>query len=229
MFGVTGQDRARSFAFVLIAHAAVAWLVLSLTHTVFIHTPDVALETFNVRPVEPPPPLPPPPEPEVRVATPRPAGADSAPAPRRAERRAVPRVTPTMRPSPAPAPGGPQSAPDGTGSGGSGGSGSGLGNSGTGSGGGRPVVAPRLTGGRIVPRDYPRAANGDQGTVIAHVAVAADGRVTGCRVARSSGNAVLDATTCRLIRERFRFNPARNARGEPVAGEFGWQQRWWRD
>jgi protein TonB len=35
-----------------------------------------------------------------------------------------------------------------------------------------------------------------------------------------------DRITCRLAEERFRFRPARNAGGEPVAAQYGWRQRW---
>jgi protein TonB len=47
--------------------------------------------------------------------------------------------------------------------------------------------------------------------------VGPNGRVTECRVIRSSGNAELDETTCRLILERFRFAPARDAQGRKVS------------
>lgn len=48
--------------------------------------------------------------------------------------------------------------------------------------------------------------------------IGADGRVTECRVTASSGNATLDATTCRLLRSRSRFTPARDAAGVATAG-----------
>ncbi len=57
--------------------------------------------------------------------------------------------------------------------------------------------------------------------------IEASGRVSGCRISRSSGDAALDSTTCRLIEARFRFRPATNARGEPVASPYGWRQSWW--
>jgi len=120
----------------------------------------------------------------------------------------------------------------GTGTGTGTGSGTGIGRGGTGgrgSGGSEPVARAKLRGGKIGPADYPRAAGGAQGTVEARLTVSAAGAVTGCRVTRSSGNRVLDETTCRLIRERFRFVPARDAQGRAVADIQGWQQRWWRD
>ena len=43
-----------------------------------------------------------------------------------------------------------------------------------------------------------------------------NGRATDCRVTRSSGNAELDATTCRLIERRFRYHPSRDPDWRPV-------------
>ncbi|MGP1283227.1 MAG: energy transducer TonB [Parasphingopyxis sp.] len=116
----------------------------------------------------------------------------------------------------------------GTGAGGEG-TGTGRGAGGTGPGGGALVSRARRIAGDITPRDYPRAASRAriEGTVGARVHVGADGRVTRCVVVASSGNADLDTTTCRLIRERFRYEPARNARGEAVPDVAGREQRWW--
>lgn len=57
--------------------------------------------------------------------------------------------------------------------------------------------------------------------------VGTDGRAGGCTVMRSSGNAELDATTCRLIERRFRFDPARDTQGRLVSDVKGWEQVWW--
>lgn len=234
MFGVRGEDRARSLAIVLATHVLLAWLVLSFAHSRFVRDRDAVLDVFDVRPVTPPPPVEPAPTPSGnarRSALSEGASAAPRPAPPPPERGVLPPVAPVIVPVSGgrtfPSAGGPSSRMSG---GGGTGSGAGPGSAGAGPGaGGSPAVAARLRGGRIVPRDYPRAAGGNQGVVTAHVAVGVDGRVTGCTVARSSGSAVLDATTCRLIRERFRFAPARNAQGEAVPDLFGWQQRWWRD
>lgn len=106
----------------------------------------------------------------------------------------------------------------GTGSGGQGnGTGSGLGGNGEGNGGdGTP---PRRIGGRIRNSDFPRALSdaGIGGTVSVRYRVGTDGRVSDCLVTGSSGNSELDATTCRLIEQRFRFKPARDAEGREIA------------
>lgn len=67
--------------------------------------------------------------------------------------------------------------------------------------------------------DYPLEAlrKGEQGTVSLRLQVGANGRVAGCTITRSSGSAILDSTTCRLLTARARFTPARDARGRPVA------------
>ena len=142
--------------------------------------------------VAPPPvvvvPLPPPPI----VAAPKPfAGAQ-------ATQGAAPRAGP------------------GTGAGGIGdGTGSGGWGDGDGSGDETP---PRWRKGRLSDADYPRGAGeaGFEGTVSVRFLVWTDGRVRDCEIDRSSGNRLLDDTTCRLIRQRFRYDPSRDREGRPV-------------
>jgi protein TonB len=119
----------------------------------------------------------------------------------------------------------------GTGAGGQGtGRGSGLEGNGTGGGGGGGGLATeaRWIRGRIEDRDYPRSALEAEasGTVHLRFVVQPDGRVSGCRVTRSSGNRDLDFTTCRLIEQRFRYRPARDASGRPIAQPIVGQHRW---
>lgn len=80
----------------------------------------------------------------------------------------------------------------------------------------RDVVVPwvdwggaKIIGGSITDRDYPYAAvrNGEAGTVVAAYVINTQGNVENCKVVRSSGSAILDATTCKLQTERFRFQP----------------------
>jgi len=105
----------------------------------------------------------------------------------------------------------------GTGAGGQG-NGLGAGGDGDGNGGDPGEIGPRLLKGRIKDSDYPHAAGalGVGGTVSVRYHVEIDGRATGCTVTRSSGNAELDAVTCRLIEQRFRYAPARTGDGRPV-------------
>lgn len=113
----------------------------------------------------------------------------------------------------------------GSGAGGRG-DGTGAGGSGNGTGGGTKAA---WRSGAIRDRDYPRDASRAKvgGDVEVRFTIEPTGRVTRCRVTRSSGDASLDATTCRLIEERFRFRPATNGAGEPIASSFGWRQSWW--
>jgi protein TonB len=115
----------------------------------------------------------------------------------------------------------------GTGTGGSGnGSGTGKGDGdGDGDGGGTP---PRHLRGRLRDGDYPRGLGeaGIEGTVSVRYTVELDGRVTDCRVTRSSGSAALDETTCRLIEQRFRFAPSRDRAGRPVRSQIVENHSW---
>jgi TonB family protein len=67
--------------------------------------------------------------------------------------------------------------------------------------------------------DYPPEAvrNHEQGPVAFRLSVGPDGRPTACAVTGSSGSAVLDSTTCRLLMERAHFEPARDKRGRPIS------------
>ena len=112
----------------------------------------------------------------------------------------------------------------GTGAGGEG-DGTGSGNGGDGTGGGGVVSRARKTAGNITPKD----GRGEQvsGSVTVYYRVLPNGRVTNCRISESSGNPKLDILTCRLIEERFRYEPARNRKGEAVSDVTGWKQDWW--
>lgn len=67
------------------------------------------------------------------------------------------------------------------------------------------------------PADYPAAARqgGQEGRVEFELSIAATGRVVGCAVPESSGSPLLDAATCRILRARARYEPARGPAGQP--------------
>jgi periplasmic protein TonB len=58
------------------------------------------------------------------------------------------------------------------------------------------------------------------------LSVTPEGRVSACRVTQSSGVSQLDAITCRIMRSRARFAPARDGEGravaDTVASAIGW-------
>jgi periplasmic protein TonB len=92
----------------------------------------------------------------------------------------------------------------------------------------RPVQ-PRSDPGRwFTDVDYPsRAArNEERGTVLYALVVGIDGRASACSIRVSSGSAVLDAETCKIAMRRARFNPATDADGNAIAGEFRGYVEW---
>jgi periplasmic protein TonB len=77
--------------------------------------------------------------------------------------------------------------------------------------------------------DYPaRALRGEEeGRVAYRIRIGPDGRVSQCDIRVSSGSAALDDTTCRIVRARARFAPARDSQGHAVPdareGEVFWR------
>lgn len=70
------------------------------------------------------------------------------------------------------------------------------------------------------PQDaYPAQAlrAGAEGRVSVSLSVSSTGKVTDCRIVSGTGNAALDAATCRLAIRNGRFEPARDAAGNPMA------------
>jgi len=122
----------------------------------------------------------------------------------------------------------------GTGSGGlgngtgSGRYGDGPGGGGDGDGDGGGFTPPHRIRGEIRNRDYPAGLGeaGIGGTVSVIYTVEIDGRATNCRITDSSGSAELDDTTCRLIEQRFRFDPSRDRRGRPVRSRIVQDHSW---
>lgn len=227
----SNQTRIASALGVAAAHLLIAFALLTGFTLHIEGTAEERLRLFDVAE----PPLPPPVEP---IAQPRSEAPKEAPAPPNLKAEASPVVAP---PSPLPSRSPIIAAPmPGTGSAasagaadrpgpGAGAGGAGNGTGGGGAGSGAPATRARLLRGRIRDSDYPRAAlrAGIEGMVTVRIAVAANGRVSGCTIARSSGSAELDAATCRLIRQRFRYRPAEDGQGRNVPDVAGGVQRWW--
>lgn len=76
--------------------------------------------------------------------------------------------------------------------------------------------------------DYPAAAlrSEDEGTTRFRLTVAPDGKVSACTVTQSSGSRVLDEATCRIMKRRARFTPARGSDGRPTSDTVGSAIRW---
>jgi protein TonB len=209
------RKRAIGLAVAIALNGGLLALLLSLSRDVapaLLRGPG--LSTFDI---SEPPPAPPP-------AT-EPAGA-SAPPSRGATRAPSPPNPPQPLPKPTPA----QPAVDtgsasasgagaAAGSGaGHGGEGSGTGSGGGGAGAGSGATPPVHIAGALTDADYARSGvpRGAGGTVVIGFRVRSDGRVDNCTTVRSSGYAIIDRATCRLVERRFRFRPARDANGRAI-------------
>jgi protein TonB len=66
--------------------------------------------------------------------------------------------------------------------------------------------------------DYPDSAirGEEQGTTGFTLQVGPDGRVSSCSVTSSSGSSALDNATCRIMKSRAKFTPARDSNGQPT-------------
>ncbi len=82
-----------------------------------------------------------------------------------------------------------------------------------------PKVAQKATqrGGSISDEDYPSSSirNEEAGTSVATFTIGTDGKVTSCNA--SGASPTLDVETCKLIIRRFRFKPALDTSGQPIA------------
>jgi len=153
-------------------------------------------------------------------AAPKPIGGSPGPQPS----HVLPTPTPVVAVHPTASPSG-----GGTGTGPALGSGAGGGSGGQGFGGdddgGTDLVQ---IAGEITSSDYPpdlrsRGIGGRVGMVFT---VGPNGRVTSCTVTRSSGVPELDALTCRLIQQRFRYRPSTDRYGRPIADEVEGEHDW---
>jgi protein TonB len=80
----------------------------------------------------------------------------------------------------------------------------------------------------VSDEDYPAnaARNEEQGTTRFRLVVGPDGKVKECTVTGSSGSSALDSTTCKLMRQRAKFTPAKNNRGELTSDTVASAIRW---
>lgn len=88
---------------------------------------------------------------------------------------------------------------------------------------------PRGNPGRwATPNDYPSRALREEREGVASftVTVDTDGRVTSCRITRSSGHDDLDEATCKNIERRARFRPATDGNGQETTGTWSSSVRW---
>ncbi|AMK19205.1 MULTISPECIES: energy transducer TonB [Sphingobium] len=130
-----------------------------------------------------------------------------------------------------PAPAASTEAANGIGAGDEGrGSGSGRGDGageGSGTGDGGEFSRARQTDGRFRNSDFPDWLRGVGRLKIGvRYAIGPSGRVDKCEIIEGSGYAEVDAMTCRIIRERYRFRPARDPEGYAVTEVREEDYRW---
>ena len=240
---LNSRDKGGAIAGVIAVHAGLLFALLHLSGRIDLADPQSVLRVFDVTEVPPPPP----PQPDI------PKPAEKAQKPKEREGAASPpnqksQATPVVAPKPrvdlpvkppvavtqtpnqgaAPTQGASTVAGPGTGAGGTG-NGTGSGGSGSGSGGGGEGIATRaqLLTPSLRSRDFPSDLRRrlDQGAApFVIFTVQPNGRVSGCHVYQSSGDAAVDEMTCRLVTARFVYRPAYNRRGEPVASQMAYRQ-----
>lgn len=224
------QRSLSAFAALLIVAGGAAALLLGLRLDAPAVPPPRALEAVlpsrSTPAPSPSPSLAPVPSPASSATS---AGGEAAPAGARAAAIVLPPLPPLLDPAPVPAALSPDAgaatsagtaAGTGTGTGGTGSGTGGGGSGGNGEGDGRPDLSayPRQTAGKLhyweIPKDLRRAR---AGLIRLRYRIGIDGRVSGCTVIASSGLPAFDRETCARITERFRFRPARDRQGRPVA------------
>ena len=234
------SERAATITFVVLVHLALAYALINLSGAVNLPGHDALTQLIDIAPEPPPPPIvivdPPTPKPKEKEAAASAKNIESKATPVAAPKPVIPVPTPnpvvatrTPREGNQATQGASNVVGPGTGAGGVG-NGDGSGGSGNGSGGGGSGIAARasLVSPSLRTRDYPaqlreRLLYGGAPFVI--FTVEANGRVTNCRIFRSSGDADIDRATCALVTARFVYRPAINQRGQPVASQMAYEQR----
>ena len=213
-----------ALAAVVLLQAALAFVLLRGLRVDLTHPNDAVERLIAITLAKPPPP-PPPVQPPARShqaaapkAVPDKLGGSPGPQPE----HAPPSVKPVVAIQPSAAPSG-----GGTGAGPAAGAGSGGGTGGNGYGEGGGSELEQIAG-EITPRDYPRHLReaGIGGLVGVLFRVEPTGFVSRCSITQSSGVPELDALTCRLIVQRFRYRPSTDRYGRPVADEVEGDHEW---
>jgi periplasmic protein TonB len=206
-----GMSAGRIWSIVLVAilHALLGYAFVTGLAYKFVKNVQEDLKTFDVEEQPPPEEEPPPPEtpkeviPPPMVAPPPIVRTNIPPPPMVTIPRPPPMPPPITVAPPPPAPPAPPRTVE-------------------------PARARANLASYVSNSDYPAAAlrNEEQGTTGFRLTVGPDGRVTNCTVTSSSGSSSLDATTCRLMRARARFTPARDNTGASTTDTHNGRIRW---
>ena len=214
-----------SMAAVIAIHAGLgAALILGLTVSGVIETPDRPVPTYDIKDAPPPPPPPPPPEPTPRDVAPDTPASNPVNVPMPDIKiNTTPPTYPTtdliLPPVPTPRPGPITLDPPAP----------------------KPLPSPQEPAFDPVgakPRNNPGLWLRDSdyksswarrdltGVARFKLDISKTGTITGCRLTGSTGHAELDDATCGLLQKRAKFEPARGNQGEPVAGSYVGAVRW---
>jgi TonB family protein len=92
-----------------------------------------------------------------------------------------------------------------------------------------PIAKPIGNPGSWIPQEgYPPAAraSGEQGRVSFTLSIDDTGRVTDCKVTKSSESPLLDETTCNYMTANGRFEVARNKKNKPTPSKWSSSMMW---
>jgi protein TonB len=110
------------------------------------------------------------------------------------------------------------------------GNGTGAGGAGNGPGGGGDFTGytPARMLNKIPDREYRRISAGRlrQGSATITFRVNTDGRMSNCRIVRSSGDPYVDSIVCEAATRHLRFRPARDPDGRAVAQDLTYTPSW---
>ena len=227
----TRPDRAKAIAGVAIVYAGIIGAALLMPSDSPLRIGD-SEPTVLIDIKELPEPQPPPPEDpgkaELEVGA---AGKKAEPTPVVAPKPAI--ELPTKPPVVAAPVAGTGSAPTAgaaeTGTGpGAGGSGTGRGGGGSGGGGGGIGAEAKLLGGNSskLPARLLRVFAAERGYGYLLLTVSDAGRVTGCDVLQTTGDADVDQALCNLMIRQSRWSPARDKQGEPITVKVRYTATW---
>lgn len=205
-------SRGRTYAIIIVAllHALLAYAFVTGLAYRFVKGLNPDMKTFDVKEEPPPPPEEPPPPPPDQPSAPPMTAVQSpiplpspVPVPVTPPAPYVPPVPIAVPPAPRPpAPPPPRIVP--------------------------PQRARANLNSYFSTDDYPAGAlrNNEQGTTGFSLTIGTSGRVDACTVTSSSGSSALDQATCRILRSRARYTPARDENGNPAVGRDSGRVTW---
>jgi protein TonB len=221
-------DQAKAIAAVIAVHAALAAIILTGLNGRIVTQAVESLKTFDLRRPPPPPPEPPPPARRAERARLEEgaAGKKAEPSPVVAPQPKLPLPSPIPAASVAGTGNAPSQGAANAGTGpGAGGTGIGRGGGGIGD---FTGFTPARMIGKIPNSEYRRISAGriPRGSASIGFTVNTNGRISGCRIVRSSGDALVDSRVCAAATRYLLFSPARDPSGRPVAQDLTYTPNW---